>query len=353
MKPLLLPPNRPRLFYRGGSALAEFRGVAAEDDYRPEDWLGSTTTRNGAEEAGLTRLPDGELLRDAIRADAEGWLGAEHAATIGADPGLLVKLLDAGERLPVHVHPGREFARQHLDCAYGKTEAWVVLGAPSADARVHLGFTRDVEAEELDLWRATQDSAAMLGSLHAFEVAAGDAVFVPAGMPHAIGAGVFCLELQEPTDLSLLLEWEGFGELDRSGLAMGLDAALARECVQRGAVSAKQLAWLRTGAGRRDGRAGAEWLFPAEADAFFRAERIDGSTGPVQLEAGFGVLVVLGGEGELRASDGAVLALARGAVVLIPFGAGEVTVSGAVTAVCCRPPDLTAAVADGIGSPRA
>jgi hypothetical protein len=35
-------------------------------------------------------------------------------------------------------------------------------------------------------------------------------VLVPAGTPHAIGAGVLLVELQEPTDLSVLLEWAGF-----------------------------------------------------------------------------------------------------------------------------------------------
>ena len=33
---------------------------------------------------------------------------------------------------------------------------------------------------------------------------------VPAGLPHAIDPGVFPVELQEPTDFSVLLEWEGF-----------------------------------------------------------------------------------------------------------------------------------------------
>ena len=38
----------------------------------------------------------------------------------------------------------------------------------------------------------------------------GDRVFVPAGLPHAIGDGILLVELQEPSDLSVLLEWTGF-----------------------------------------------------------------------------------------------------------------------------------------------
>ena len=54
------------------------------------------------------------MLKDVIAADPEAFLGPEHVASYGADPALLVKLLDAGERLPVHYHPGRAFAKQHL-----------------------------------------------------------------------------------------------------------------------------------------------------------------------------------------------------------------------------------------------
>ncbi len=61
---------------------------------------------------------------------------------------LLTKLLDAGTRLPLHVHPSREFARANLDSELGKTEAWLVLHAePGASAR--LGFARAVSATEL------------------------------------------------------------------------------------------------------------------------------------------------------------------------------------------------------------
>jgi hypothetical protein len=55
---------------------------------------------------------------------------------------VLVKLLDAGERLPVHAHPDRAFALRHLDCRNGKTEAWVVVGTSVADPVVYLGLSR-------------------------------------------------------------------------------------------------------------------------------------------------------------------------------------------------------------------
>ena len=112
--PVKLPPNPIRHFYRGGPAIAELRGIDVGSDHAPEEWIGSATTLFGDSERGLSPMPDGGLVRDALAADPEGWLGAPHAARFGARPALLVKLLDAGERLPVHHHPDHPFAHEHL-----------------------------------------------------------------------------------------------------------------------------------------------------------------------------------------------------------------------------------------------
>ena len=120
--------NQPKQFYRGGRAIAELRGLDSQDD-STEDWVASTTVRYGMDVDGLSRLPDGRYLRDAVEADPEAWLGPRHRAYFGSSPTLLVKLLDAGERLPVHVHPPRSFAYRHLGSRHGEAEAWVVLGA--------------------------------------------------------------------------------------------------------------------------------------------------------------------------------------------------------------------------------
>ena len=81
-----LPPNPIRHFYRGGPAIAELRGIDVGGDHSPEEWIGSATTLFGESERGLSRMPDGGLVRDALAADPEGWLGAAHAARFGAEP---------------------------------------------------------------------------------------------------------------------------------------------------------------------------------------------------------------------------------------------------------------------------
>jgi mannose-6-phosphate isomerase len=323
LRPVVLPPNGVPRFYRGGAAIAALRGIEDAAERTPEEWVGSTTTVFGDQELGLSRLPDGRLLRDAVAADPEGFLGPEHTAQLGADPRLLVKLLDAGERLAVHVHPDDDFARERLGSPYGKTEAWIVVATAGQAATMHVGFREDVSAETLERWVRDQDAAAMLGALNVVEVREGDVLFVPAGIPHAIGEGVLIVELQEPSDLSILLEWRGFvsGE-DEASLGLGWDAAL--RCVDRSGIDP----------GRLYGR-----QLPPEAEPFFRAEWIDGST---ELERGFAILVLTAGAGELPSEDGEPMRVGRGDTVLVPWGAGAWRMEGEAIGVVCRPPAVVA-----------
>jgi mannose-6-phosphate isomerase len=322
MPPVALGPNQPATFYRGSGRLAAFRGLDLEP--RPEDWIASTTTRYGQPGAGLTVLPDETLLADAIAAEPLAWLGAAHVARHGAAPALLVKLLDAGQRLPVHVHPDRPFALAHLASPYGKTEAWVVLDAAPA-ASVHLGFTRDIAADELAAWVSAQDAAALLAATNRVPVQAGDAILCPAGMPHAIGQDVLLVELQEPTDFSVLLEWDGF-PLGPDDAMLGLPFEEALACVDRRACTPTRLAELM-------GRASHGSLLPAEAGQFFTAESVTGGV----LPPGFAVLVGTEGAGALSGEWG-TLPLSRGGTVVVPFDAGPCRLSGDVGVICCRPP---------------
>jgi mannose-6-phosphate isomerase len=297
----------------------------------PEDWVGSATAIFGTAEEGMTRLPDGRLLRDAIDSDPEGYLGPGHVRQHGASPALLVKLLDAGERLPVHCHPGDGFARKHLASVWGKTEAWIVVDA-APGSEVHIGFSEAVPPGRLAGWVADQDPA-MLGALNRVPIAPGDAILIPAGVPHAIGEGVFLVELQEPTDLSVLLEWESFAIDGRTDGHLGLGYDLALDCVDRSAWDAGQLAALRAVAGHSPVTS----VFPAAADPYFTAQRIRPSGGAVTLEPGFAILVVLSGSGVLR-SDAGSLSLSRGMTVLMPYAAGQSVISGDCELIRCLPP---------------
>jgi mannose-6-phosphate isomerase len=335
VEPLRLDANTPRSFYRGAGRIHRFRGVPAPDDpYYPEDWVASTTGRYGQAPAGRTILASGRQLAEEIAERPEDWLGPEHMARHGADPAILVKLLDAGQRLPLHVHPDRSYALAHLASPYGKTEAWVIVEA-APDAVVYLGFSRAVAPDELAGWVKAQQIGEMLAATNRVPVHAGDAVLVPAGLPHAIGPGILLVEVQEPTDFSVLLEWEGFA-VPESAAYLGLSRDEALGCVDRGGWGPDQLAGLTgvPGAGRPLAR-GTERLFGTAADEFFAAERL--RPDPVSvLDPGFSILVVVAGSGVLEWAGGR-LPVARGDTLLLPYAAGACRLTGAVEAIRCRP----------------
>lgn len=329
-----LAPNTPRRFYRGGERILAFRGLevpAGFDGHRPEDWVGSTARLFAEGGGGVTTLEGGAELPDALAADPTGWFGEEHVARFGGDPNLLTKLLDSGERLPVHSHPSREFASAHLDCDHGKTEAWIVLVAEPG-ATVWVGFRDELSVDELDGLVDAQDER-LLAALNPIEVTAGDAVLVPAGQPHAIGEGVLILELQEPTDLSVMLEHRRFGlELDHAFL--GLDRPLALRSVDHGPVDEARLRSLRR---RWSDVEGSGPALPDEASAYFRAEVVRPVTGDVTVAAAYAAVVVVAGAGTLTSRHG-VQQVSAGDVLLVPHRAGDLTVGGDVTLIRCMPP---------------
>ena len=332
MRPLLLGPNQPpERFYRGGPRIAEFRGSADTGDRTPEDWVGSTTTLASDSRLGLTALDDGTLLRDAIAADPEGWLGADHVANFGPDAMLLVKLLDPGERLPVHAHPDRVFAAEHLGHAHGKAEAWFIL----EPGEVHIGLRRDVGREELLDLVERQDTEALLGLLHRMTVAAGDAVYVPPGVLHAIGEGVFLVEVQEPEDLSILLEWRDFALDGARDGHLGLGFPVVIDAVDRVGRSADDVeAWI---ARCREGEELQGEVLPPAAASFFRLAHHD-IRGSSALGAGYAVGVAISGELVLETAHGGALEVRRGNTFVVPAAVGALRAVGDGRLLVCRPP---------------
>lgn len=340
MHPVLLPPNIIDHFYVGGRQLAALRGVEQPSPRRPEEWLAATVARADDPAVGPSRLADGRLLADHVVADRVGWTGVEQSAPGAgpADTGVLVKLLDAGQRLPVHVHPTRDFARARLHSCYGKTEAWYVLATEGDDPAVWVGWREDVDPTELAAHVDAQDSAWLLSRLNKISVRPGDGILVPAGEPHATGAGVLVVEAQEPTDLSILLEWSVTrATREESHLDLGFDLAL--RAVDHGATSATDLAGLRHRVEPDQRSAHLLRALPPAADPFFRVDIVAPLGAAVAVEPGFAVVVVIDGHGTLgwTSTGEDQVALARGQAWAVPAGVGAWAVSGDVRAVVCRP----------------
>ena len=326
-----LPSNQFDHFYRGGNRIGKLR-KGPGGPMRPEEWIASTTTRFGEKVNGLSVLANGKLLRDEVINDPQYWLSSDHVKKFGSSTEILVKLLDPDQRLPVHYHPDRKFASDKLDLTHGKTEAWIILDAP-VGAKVGVGFNRRMSKAEVAQLVKNHDSQGLLDSLMFLEVSAGDVVFVPAGVPHAIEAGIFVLELQEPTDLSILLEWDGFAvDGDKDGhLDLGYEVAL--DALRLEPLTEQEISQIITRFDKE--KNSSQRIFNSIADDFFRADYLSGDN--VVVDAGFGILLILEGSGKLEFSDSNTLQVEAGDAVVIANAAGSFTLKGA-KGIISRPP---------------
>lgn len=299
---------------------------------RPEEWIASTTTRFGQQENGLSKLPNGQLLKDAVAADPKSWLGEKHIQRFGISTEILVKLLDPDQRLPVHYHPDQRFAKEKLQLNHGKTEAWIILEAP-VGAKVGIGFKNQMAKKEVAALVSNHDSTGLLNSLEFKQVQAGDAVFVPAGVPHAIESGIFVLELQEPTDLSILLEWDGFAvDGDKDGhLNLGFDTAL--DALQLEPLTDKQQGQIISRFESTQSISHA--IFKSIADDFFRADYLTGDSR--RVEPGFGVFLALAGNGVMKFSNASAIGVNIGDAIVVPHSAGELSIENCA-GILSRPP---------------
>lgn len=127
----------------------------------------------------------------------ELWFARPDAAPEGA---LLLKLLFTTEPLSIQVHPDDAMAHS-TGQANGKTEAWYILSA-TPDARVAVGLKHPLSAEAL---RSAIADGSIADLVQWHSVRKGDAIFVPAGTIHAIGAGIVLAELQQRSDVTFRL----------------------------------------------------------------------------------------------------------------------------------------------------
>lgn len=214
---LKLSETRVWRTYLGGAAIDRWRGKKTEEITSfPEDWVASTTTATnpGREDIveGLSKvlnIPNEPTLKEILDDQPENYFGKAHLDTIGNTAGMLIKLIDAHERLTIQTHPDKKFAKEVFRSDYGKTESWYILDANSVggvEPCVYFGFKPYVTRE---IWKDVfdrQDFTVMLDCLHKMPVKSGDSFFIPGGLPHAIGAGCFLAEVQEPTDYTMRTE---------------------------------------------------------------------------------------------------------------------------------------------------
>jgi mannose-6-phosphate isomerase len=155
------------------------------------------------------KVTDGAFTGNTV-ADLRAKLGATFLGDLDARQifPILTKIITAHDWLSVQVHPDDAYARRVEHQHNGKTECWYVFSAEPG-AQLVLGWTRDTSRGEYE--RRVADGT--LGEiLRRIPVKAGDTIYIPAGMVHAIGAGVVLFETQQASDLTYrMFDWNRVG----------------------------------------------------------------------------------------------------------------------------------------------
>ena len=110
---------------------------------------------------------------------------------------LLIKLIDAADRLSVQVHPDDAYAAR-VENDRGKTEMWYIVEADEG-AEIIYGLKDGISAED---FRTAVREGRLADTMHHCPVKAGETYFIPSGMLHAIGAGILIAEIQQNCDLT-------------------------------------------------------------------------------------------------------------------------------------------------------
>jgi mannose-6-phosphate isomerase len=214
-----IPVYQERIW--GGTLMSELLGREMPSDRKiGEAW--EISDRKGAE----SRVAEGELagvtLTELIAHYGRDLVGAK-APQKDRFP-VLVKLIDAGERLSLQVHPDEQCCRRLADGSEPKTEMWYVIAARKG-ARIMAGLSpKATRLQFMELFN-TPDIEQLLQS---YPSVPGDAYYIPAGLLHAIDAGNLLLEIQQNSDTTYRLsDW---GRVDEAGnkrelhLEKGLEA---------------------------------------------------------------------------------------------------------------------------------
>lgn len=300
MYPLLLKaPIKDYLW--GGTRLIDEFGFKTDKEKAAEAWVlschkdGNSIVKNG-EHAGKT-------LQEVLDVWGKEVLGAK-AAGFTYFP-ILIKLIDAKDRLSVQVHPDDEYALAH-EGEYGKTEMWYVVDCDDG-AQLIYGFNQDISQGEF-LERINNNNLSPVCNY--VPVKKGDVFFIEAGTMHAIGKGILIAEVQQNSNTTYRVS--DYGRLGADGKPRQLHIKQAVEVTKTEVPTMPY------------GNVGDVTLYPfgtvrelAKCD-YFTAELInlDGNVGVYDNESFISLLVT---EGEVLLSyTGGMMSLKKGDSVFVP-----------------------------------
>ncbi len=183
---------------------------------------GMTVVRErGGQEARLKDLA--QQLPDVL-------LGADHVARFGTRFGFLMKLVSLSSPAPVHAHPDADFAKRHLDHDQGQSETWMIVETKrdgGGALPVGVGFRDGVERADIMAAVEQRSTQGLRDLVEQTTVEPGDTVYVRSGLPHFISSEVLFIEVQHPSDFTVLTEFWTLGvDEEAAALGLGWDTAL-------------------------------------------------------------------------------------------------------------------------------
>ncbi len=200
--PLLFKPVYQRVLW-GGRRMGRWR------DDLPDGPIGESWDL-ADHERGMSVVVggpwQGATLRELARERGTDLVGGSFA---GGDFPLMVKLIDASDRLSVQVHPDDALAARLGAPARGKTECWLIL---EGGGEIFLGTRPGVTRASFE--RALADGV-VAGQLNRIDAEAGDFFLVPARTVHALGGGCLLYEVQQTSDTTYRVD--DWGRLDQDG----------------------------------------------------------------------------------------------------------------------------------------
>jgi mannose-6-phosphate isomerase len=336
---LFLAPNRVWRTYPGGLKLDQMEGVEnPKDSHFPEDWIGSTTRavnkgREHLTEEGLSKVTvDGEsmTLKSLCEKEPVSLLGASHYERYGANTQFLLKFLDSAIRLHIQCHPTVPFAKKFLNSSSGKTEAYIILSTREEveTPYIYMGFQHPPAKEDFRRMIEDQDESAILACFERIPIKPGDVFIVPGGMPHAIGEGVFMIEVMEPTDFAVRIEFERGGYVlpeESRFMSRGIDFALSMFNYTPSPIQTIKSKYFCEPRVLKTQNESTEYaLIDDKHTSCFRVNRIEIKDSYSKEADSFYIGIVSKGSGTI-VIDGHTFSLVEGTKFFIPYQTGAVT----------------------------
>ncbi|MCU0378535.1 MAG: class I mannose-6-phosphate isomerase [Bacteroidales bacterium] len=208
----------------GGRALHDRFGKES----RPEATIGESWEINGmsGESSVVSNgFLKGNSLEEIIEIYMGDLVGESVFEKFGTEFPLLIKFIDARATLSIQVHPDDTLSKERHH-AWGKTEMWYIIDNEPG-AIIYTGFRRKITKEE---YLHLLESKQLESIINATPVKPGDSFFIPAGMVHAIGAGILLTEIQQPSDVTYrIYDWD---RLDATGKPREMHTVLALDAIK-------------------------------------------------------------------------------------------------------------------------